>query len=111
MITPEIPPPPRAPDLHYSGHGVRVQLPGVLVTALVAALASGGISFATRAEPVPADVRALTMAVDGLRAEVRELKGEVGAALQRLDKAETESSLRAVELARVQGRLDAVTPR
>lgn len=111
MNTPEIPPPPRVPDMRFSGHGVRVQLPGVLVTAIVAALASGGVSFATRAEPVPADVRALTAAVEGLRAEIALLKAQQVATLQRLDKAETESSLRAVELARVQGRLDSVTPR
>lgn len=111
MKTPEIPPPPNMPDFRVSGHGVRVQLPGVLVTALVAALASGGVSFATRADPVPADVRALTMAVEGLSAKIVSLEAQQVATLQRLDKAETESSLRAVELARVQGRLDAVTPR
>jgi outer membrane murein-binding lipoprotein Lpp len=83
----------------------------VLVTAIVAALASGGVSLATRAEPVPADVRALTMAVDGLRSEVAQLRAQQVATLDRLDKAETESSLRAIELARVQGRLDSVTPR
>jgi outer membrane murein-binding lipoprotein Lpp len=99
------------PNLHLSGHGVRLQLPGVLVTAIVAALASGGVSMATRADPVPADVRALTMAVDGLSSKVTALEGTLRATLERLDKAETEASLRAIELARVQGRLDSVTPR
>ena len=113
MHTPEIPPPPKVPaDLRLSGHGVRIQLPGILVMAIVSALTTGGVTFAIRKPDVPPDVRALTTAVEGLTTDVRDLKAQQRALVDAWNKAETQASVERgaaerarLELAELKGRL------
>lgn len=106
MNTPEIPPPPRMPDVRLSGHGVRVYLPGALVMLAISALTSG---LMVRCTPAAENAAATESALKGIQASLEMIRADQRAAMLRAETDSTRSAnadaIQEAKIARVEREL------